>query len=108
MRGHEGPRPDRGGAGVETPHIQLTFMPLAIKPGTVDDVGVHAFQAHIDLMRPTRLGRVMLRSIDPGQAPSIVFNYPADARDRGDRRAGVRLTREILAQPALAAYRGGN
>jgi choline dehydrogenase len=49
---------------------------------------------------------VSLRSADPATAPSILFNYLCDPQDRADLRAGVRLTREILAQPALARYRG--
>jgi choline dehydrogenase len=93
-------------AGVEQPDIQLTFMPLAIKPGTVEDVGSHSFQVHIDLMRPKSLGRVTLRSADPAAPPSIRFNYLAEPQDRDDLRAAVRLTREIIAQPALAPYRG--
>jgi choline dehydrogenase len=96
----------RSRAGIEQPDIQLTFMPLAIKPGTVDDVGTHSFQVHIDLMRPKSLGRVAIRSADPAQPPSICFNYLADPQDRADLRTAVRLTREILSQPALTPYRG--
>ena len=96
----------RSRAGIEHPDIQLTFMPLAIRPGTVSDVGCHSFQVHIDLLRPRSLGRVALRSADPAQPPSIRFNYLADPQDRADLRAGVRLTREILAQPALDDVRG--
>jgi len=46
----------RSRAGIRQPDLQLTFMPLAIKPGTVEDVGMHSFQVHIDLMRPKSLG----------------------------------------------------
>ncbi|MDB6084131.1 MAG: betA2 [Gammaproteobacteria bacterium] len=96
----------RSRAGIEQPDIQLTFMPLAIKPGTVDDVGTHSFQVHIDLMRPKSLGRVAIRSSDPAAPPSICFNYLADVQDRVDLRTAVRLTREILSQAALVPYRG--
>lgn len=96
----------RSRAGVRQPDLQLTFMPLAIRPGTVEDVGVHSFQVHIDLMRPNSFGRVTLRSADAASPPSICFNYLADPQDRKDLRTAVRLTREILAQPALSAYRG--
>ncbi len=96
----------RSRAGVQQPDLQLTFMPLAIKPGTVEDVGAHSFQVHIDLMRPKSLGRVTIRSADPAAAPSICFNYLAHPQDREDLRTAVRLTREILAQPAMAPYRG--
>ncbi len=96
----------RSRAGIEQPDLQLTFMPLAVKPGTVESVPAHAFQAHIDLMRPKSLGSVMLRSANPEDHPAIRFNYMADPQDRADMRQGVRLLREILAQEALAPYRG--
>jgi choline dehydrogenase len=96
----------RSRPGVDFPDLQLTFMPLAIKPGTVEDVGEHSFQVHIDLMRPRSLGHVNIRSADPAAPPSILFNYLQDPQDRLDLRASVRLTREILAQPALAPFCG--
>jgi choline dehydrogenase len=96
----------RSRAGVDFPDLQLTFMPLAIKPGTVEDVGTHSYQVHIDLMRPRSRGQVNIRSADPTAPPSIVFNYLQDPEDAQDLRASVRLTRDILAQPALAPFRG--
>jgi choline dehydrogenase len=96
----------RSRPGVDSPDLQLTFMPLAIKPGTVRDVGEHSYQVHIDLMRPRSHGRVTLQSADAAVAPSILFNYLQDPQDRQDLRTSVRLTREILAQPALAPFRG--
>jgi choline dehydrogenase len=96
----------RSRPGIEYPDLQLTFMPLAIKPGTVDDVGMHSFQVHIDLMRPKSLGEVRIRSADPRTPPAIRFNYLTDPADVTDLRASVRLTREILAQPALERVRG--
>lgn len=96
----------RSRAGVEFPDLQLTFMPLAIQPGTVEDVGEDSFQVHIDLMRPRSRGRIRIRSADPHAPPSILFNYLADPDDRKDLRAAIGLTREILAQSALSRYRG--
>jgi choline dehydrogenase len=96
----------RSRAGVVFPDLQLTFMPLAIRPGTIEDVGEHSYQVHIDLMRPRSLGYVKIRSADPATAPSIVFNYLQDPQDRIDLRTSVRLTREILSQRALAPFRG--
>ncbi|MGY2233962.1 choline dehydrogenase [Pseudomonas gingeri] len=96
----------RSRAGVEHPDLQLTFMPLAVQPGTVDLVPAHAFQVHIDLMRPTSLGNVTLKSRDPRQPPKILFNYLSTEQDRADMRAGARLVREILGQPAMAAFAG--
>jgi choline dehydrogenase len=96
----------RSQPGIEHPDLQLTFMPLAVKPGTVESVAFHAFQVHLDLMRPRSLGTVRLRSDDPQAPPAIRFNYLADPQDRQDMRQGVRLMREVLAQSALDPYRG--
>ena len=96
----------RSRAGIEHPDLQLTFMPLAVIPGSVDNVPDHAFQVHIDLMRPKSLGYVKARSSDPRQQPAIRFNYLKDPQDRADLRASVRLTREILAQKAMQPFAG--
>ena len=93
----------RSRAGVEHPDLQLTFMPLAVMPGTVDVRAEHAFQVHIDLMRAQSRGYVRARSPDPRAAPAILFNYLKHPADRADFRAGVRLVREIMAQPAMQA-----
>jgi choline dehydrogenase len=96
----------RSRAGIEHPDLQLTFMPLAVKPGTVESLPHHAFQTHIDLMRARSRGSVRLRSADPSMHPAICFNYMADPADRADMRMGVRLTREVLAGKALDPFRG--
>jgi choline dehydrogenase len=81
-------------------------MPLAVMPGTVETRPEHAFQVHIDLLRPESLGRVEALSADPRQPPSILFNYLQSPRDREDFRLSVELLREVLAQKALDPYRG--
>jgi choline dehydrogenase len=96
----------RSSAGIEHPDLQFTFMPLAVKPGTVETRAEHSFQVHIDLLRPESLGRVEAQSADPRQAPSILFNYLKSQRDRDDFRRSLALIREILSQNALDPYRG--
>jgi choline dehydrogenase len=49
---------------------------------------------------------VRLRSANAHDAPSIAFHYMSDPNDWEEMRACVRLTREILAQPAFDPYRG--
>jgi choline dehydrogenase len=93
-------------SGVRHPDAQLTFMPLAVKPGTDDCVPGHAFQVHIDLMRPTSRGAVRLHSADPATDPSVVFNYLQTERDRADMRAAARCVREIVGQTAFASICG--
>lgn len=91
---------------LEQPDLQFTFMPLSVLPGTVDVRQEHSYQVHIDLMRPRSRGHVRARSADPGQAPSILFNYLADPGDLADLRQSVGILREILAQPALSRFAG--
>jgi len=91
---------------IEHPDIQYTFMPLAVVPGGVDVRMEHAFQVHIDLMRPRSRGHVRALSGDPLQAPEILLNYLDDPQDLADLRAGVHLLRDILSRPALSPFAG--
>lgn len=88
------------------PDIQYTFMPLAVVPGGTDVLAKHAFQVHIDLMRPRSRGHVRAKSGDAFQAPEILFNYLDDPQDLIDLRAGVRILRGILSRPALTPFSG--
>jgi choline dehydrogenase len=49
---------------------------------------------------------VWLKSADPKAQPSILFNNISTAQDTQDWRDCIRLTREILKQPALDPFRG--
>ena len=91
---------------LEQPDIQYTFMPLAVVPGSVDVRTQHAFQVHIDLMRPRSRGHVRAVTSDPFCAPEILFNYLDDPQDLADLRAGVRILRDILSRPALSPFAG--
>lgn len=53
-------------------------------------------------LRPGSRGRLRLRSADARQAPRILMNYLATARDRQVAAGGLRLTRRIMAAAALA------
>lgn len=91
---------------LEHPDLQFTFMPLAVVPGGTEVRAEHAFQVHIDLMRPRSRGHVRATSNDPFQAPEILFNYLDDPQDLADLRAGVHLLRRVLSQPALTPFAG--
>jgi choline dehydrogenase len=49
---------------------------------------------------------VRLKSSDPAAAPEIFLNYLAEEEDKQAFRAGLRLTREIFAQPAFKPFLG--
>ena len=88
------------------PNIQFHFLPVAINYNGSNAVNEHGFQAHVGSMRSPSRGRVQLKSKDPRQHPSILFNYMSAEQDWQEFRDGIRLTREIMAQPALDPYRG--
>ncbi|MBT5388890.1 MAG: choline dehydrogenase [Porticoccaceae bacterium] len=96
----------RSRAGVKWPDIQYHFLPGAITyDGSVAFKG-HGFQVHVGHNKPTSRGHVRALSADINQHPEILFNYLATEEDRQGFRDCVRLTREIMAQPAMDAFRG--
>lgn len=88
------------------PNIQFHFLPVAINYNGSNAVEVHGFQAHVGSMRSPSRGRIKITSRDPHQHPSILFNYMSTEQDWQEFRAAIRITREIMAQPALDPYRG--
>ena len=88
------------------PNLQYHFLPVAINYNGTNAIEMHGFQAHVGSMRSPSRGRVRLRSRDPREHPSILFNYMSEAQDWREFRAAVRITREIFAQHALDRYRG--
>ena len=96
----------RSRAGVEHPDLQYHFLPIAVNYDGSNPQDTHGFQAHVGPMRPSSRGHVRLKSADPRIAPEILFNYMTTEGDRQEMRDAVRLTREILAQPAFDALRG--
>lgn len=88
------------------PNIQYHFLPVAINYNGSKGVQEHGFQAHMGSMRSPSRGRIHVKSRDPRQHPSILFNYMSHEQDWQEFRDGIRITREIMAQPALDPYRG--
>ncbi|MNQ40437.1 Oxygen-dependent choline dehydrogenase [compost metagenome] len=88
------------------PNIQYHFLPVAINYNGSKGVQEHGFQAHMGSMRSPSRGRIHLKSKDPRQHPSILFNYMSHEQDWQEFRDGIRITREIMGQPALDPYRG--
>ncbi len=94
----------RSRAGIEYPDIQYHFLPGAIayngKPATTE----HGFQVHVGPMRSKSRGTVTPVSADPAAAPKLNFNYMSHEDDWKEFRACIRLTREIIGQPALEPF----
>ncbi len=96
----------RSKAGRRSPDIQHHFLPAAMRYDGRSAFGGDGFQVHVGPNKPVSRGHVRIRSSDPAQSPSILFNYLTAREDVEDWRAAIRLTREMLGQEALAIYRG--
>ena len=80
-----------------------------IQPLSLDKFGepLHpfsAFTASVANIRPTSRGKLTLKSADPAQAPAIAPNYLSTPEDRRVAADSIRVTRQIVAQPALQPY----
>jgi len=96
----------RSKPGLAAPDIQYHFLPGAMRYDGRAAFDGHGFQVHVGHNKPASRGRVWIASPRPQDAPRIVFNYLTDAGDIEGFRQCVRLTRDIMAQPAFAEYRG--
>lgn len=96
----------RSRAGLKSPDIQYHFLPAAMRYDGTPSIKGHGFQVHVGPNKPKSRGRVEITSPDPSAHPSILFNYLEHEADIAAWRRCIRLTREIIAQPAMDAYRG--
>lgn len=74
-------------------------MGRVIEPG-------HGFMANFQISLPTSRGSVFLKSADPHAAPGIDPNFLDTEHDWNVLRAGLRIARDAVFQPAFASYRG--
>ena len=80
-----------------------------IQPLSLDKFGdpLHSFPAFtisVTNVRPTSRGSLTLKSTDPAAAPAIRPNYLATPEDKRVAADAIRVTRKIVAQPALRPY----
>lgn len=96
----------RSKEGVEWPDLQYHFLPAAIRYDGKSAFEGDGFQVHIGHNKPRSRGFVRVKTANPDDAPAIQFNYLQHQDDIEGFRACVRLTREIINQPAFDQYRG--
>lgn len=97
----------RSQANVEWPDLQYHFLPAAMRYDGNAAFDGHGFQVHIGHNKPSSRGWVRAKSNDPNDKPEIQFNYLSTEKDRQGFRDCVHRTREIIAQPAMDAFRDG-
>ena len=95
----------RSSRAVEWPDVQFHFLPAAVRYDGRQALRGHGFQVHLGANKPKSRGSVAIVSARPEDAPRIGFQYLTDERDVRVWRDCIRLTRRIMAQPALSAYR---
>jgi choline dehydrogenase len=91
------------------PDQERANLEFHIQPLSLDRFGepLHkfpAFTASVANVRPTSRGYLRLRSREPADKPVIKLNYLSTEEDRRIAISGIRLTRRIAAQPALAPF----
>jgi choline dehydrogenase-like flavoprotein len=82
----------------ERPDIQLFFCTGRANTQAASGFSGHGFLMHVCQLRPGSIGRLTLKSTEPGDKPSILYNF-----FRGDSRMdvlrnGIGLARRIMAQ----------
>ena len=88
------------------PNLQYHFLPLAINYDGSSPHGGDGFQFHVGTMRSKSRGFVAIKNADPICPPTIKFNYLSHPDDLKDFRNAIRITRNILSQPAFKDYAG--
>ncbi|WP_018125681.1 choline dehydrogenase [Desulfovibrio oxyclinae] len=91
---------------VEYPNLQYHFLPIAIRyDGSAPNEG-HGYQVHVGPMNTDVRGHVKIKSDNPADYPSILFNYLSTEQERREWVEAIRKTREIMTQPAFDELRG--
>lgn len=96
----------RSDASLAWPDIQFHFLPAAMRYDGKKPLDGHGFMVLTGPNKPKSRGHVRLRSPEAHEQPDILFNYLDREEDREGFRRCLRLTREIIAQPAFDRFRG--
>ena len=86
------------------PDLEYHVQPLSLDAFGQPLHSFNAFTASVCNLNPTSRGSVMLRSPRFDDAPAIAPNYLSTPEDRKIAAESLRLTRRIVAQPALKRY----
>ncbi|MES2424382.1 MAG: GMC family oxidoreductase N-terminal domain-containing protein, partial [Pseudomonadota bacterium] len=86
------------------PNIEYHVQPLSLDAFGEPLHKFPAFTASVCNLNPTSRGSVTLKSPHMHDAPAIAPNYLSTPEDRQVAADSLRVTRKIVAQPALAAY----
>ena len=91
------------------PDVQFHFVPAILDDHGRNRLPGFGYTVHACFLRPRSRGRLQLASADPGEKIRIHANYLSDAEgfDMAMMKQAVRMSQDILAQPAFDEYRDG-
>ena len=95
----------RSDPGRRWPNLEYHVQPLSLDAFGEPLHAFEAFTASVCNLNPESRGEVHVTSADPAQAPRIAPSYLATEGDRRVAAESLRLTRRIVAQPALAGFK---
>ncbi len=97
----------RSNEDVVYPNLMFHFLPLAIRyDGSVPTSG-HGYQVHVGPMYSDARGSVKITTSDPSVHPALRFNYLSTDQDRREWIEAIRAARNLLGQPAMDRFNGG-
>lgn len=94
----------RSDSAYVTPNLEYHVQPLSLERFGEPLHPFPAFTASVCNLRPTARGYVRIASADPCAAPKIMPNYLSTPEDCQVAADALRLTRNIVAAPALQKY----
>ena len=94
----------RSDASQTSANIQYHVQPLSLNKFGEPLHSFPAFTASVCNLRPTARGHVRIASSDAMQPPKITPNYLSTEEDRQVAADALRLTRRIVAAPAMQRY----
>ncbi|MEP6757673.1 MAG: choline dehydrogenase [Actinomycetota bacterium] len=97
----------RSNGDVAYPNLMFHFLPIAIRYDGSAPEGGHGYQVHIGPMYSDARGTIRLTSADPAVHPALRFNYVSTDQDRREWVEAIRVARDILGQPAMGPFNGG-
>lgn len=95
----------RSGPEQTSANLEYHVQPLSLERFGEPLHAFPAFTASVCDLRPQSRGRVEIRSVDPQQAPLIQPNYLSHPEDLRVAADAIRLTRRIVAAPALQPFK---
>lgn len=90
--------------GTDRPDIQLFFCAGVANTQNAAGFTGHGFLLHATELRPNSIGSLSLKSADPHEKPSIIFNFFRDKSTMDSLREGLKVIRRIVSQPAFAPH----